>query len=135
MHNMNRVSSALIVEDDEATAYMLDYMLQREGYTVSHATDGRAAVEYISSRSPPDIVLLDIMLPYLDGFEVLEMIRANQDWCHTPVIMLSGRGQEKDAVRALNGGANDYVRKPYQVLELMARIRSSSVVESSFRSS
>lgn len=123
MQDANRISSALIVEDGEAVAFLLDYMLQREGYAVSRVADGRAAAEFISSKAPPDIVLLDIMLPYLDGFEILDLIRAHPDWRHTPVIILSGRSQEIDAVRALNAGASDYVCKPYQARELMARIK------------
>ncbi len=123
MHDANRTSSALIVEDSEAVAFLLDYMLQREGYAVSRVADGRAAAEFISSEAPPDIVLLDIMLPYLDGFELLDLIRAHPDWCHTPVIILSGRSQEIDAVRALNAGASDFVCKPFQARELMARIK------------
>ncbi len=123
MQDANRISSALIVEDGEAVAFLLNYMLRREGYAVSRVADGRAAAEFISSKAPPDIVLLDIMLPYLDGFEILDLIRAHPDWRHTPVIILSGRSQEIDAVRALNAGASDFVRKPYQARELMARIK------------
>lgn len=126
MHGTKRNHSALIVEDSEATAYLLHYMLRREGYTVKCAADGREAAKIISSEPPPDVVVLDIMLPYLDGFELLDLIRAHPDWRLTPVIILSGRSQESDAVRALKAGANDFVRKPYQPGELMARIKCRS---------
>lgn len=123
MNTTDPACTALIIEDDEHTAYLLEYMLKREGYDVNCVGDGREAVAYITNNSPTDIVLMDIMLPYLDGFELLALIRAHPVWRETPVIVLSGRSQEDDVVRALASGADDYVRKPYQPKELMARIK------------
>ncbi len=114
---------ALVVEDNEHIAYLLEHMLCREGFEVCHLADGQKAAEYIANGNAADIVLLDLMLPCLDGFEVLELIRAHPRWTEVPVVMLSARSHEDDVVRALESGANDYVRKPYQPKELMARIR------------
>lgn len=122
MNTIDPACSALIVEDNEEIAYLLEHMLKREGYAVNCVADGLKAVDYISNNSPTDIVLLDIMLPYLDGFELIALIRAHPVWRETPVIVISGRSQANDVVRALDCGADDYVRKPYQPSELMARI-------------
>ncbi|MES1981953.1 MAG: response regulator transcription factor [Pseudomonadota bacterium] len=115
----------LVVEDDEHVSYMLNFILQREGYTTEHAADGRVAEQLIASIAPPDLVLLDIMLPYQDGFQLLKNIRTRSAWAKVPVIMLSAKSQEQDIVQALDLGANDYVTKPFQPRELLARIRRS----------
>ena len=114
--------SALVVEDDEHVVYLLDFMLTRAGFQVFAAQDGRAAAELISSVDPVDIVMLDIVLPYKDGFELLDLIRARPEWSDVPVIMLSARTLEQDVVRGLEAGAIDYVTKPYNPRELMARV-------------
>lgn len=115
--------TALVVEDSEHVAYLLEYMLEREGFAVRVAGNGRDAAECIATEPPTDIVLLDVMLPYKDGFEIVREIRASAQWRETPVIMLSARSLEEDVVRALEAGANDYVTKPYNPRELLARIR------------
>lgn len=115
--------TALIVEDNEHVAYLLEYMLKREGFDVLVANNGREAADYIENREACDIVLLDVMLPYKDGFEIVREIRASSSWGDTPVIMLSARSLEEDVVRALEAGANDYVVKPYNPRELLARIK------------
>jgi DNA-binding response OmpR family regulator len=124
---MNADSSArqrlLIVEDDVHMAYLLGYLAEKERYDVETIADGRAAVERITNGPASDLVLLDVMLPYLDGFELLEKLRANPAWKQVPVIILTSRTREHDAVRALGLGADDYLTKPFSPAELVARIR------------
>jgi len=118
----------LIVEDDEVTSYMLEFLLQREGYTVTKAMDGKEAYRLIDNSKPFDIVLLDIMVPYINGFELVTHIRSLSAWNKTPVLMLSGKSQEKDIIKALDSGATDYIVKPFQPGEVLARIRKATSV-------
>src|SRR4051812_45138064 len=98
--------SALVVEDDEQIAYLLQFILKREGYVVKVVRDGRSAQAVIVSDPPPAIVTLDIMLPHVDGFELIAAIRAHDGWEKVPILMLTARAQEKDVVRALEAGAD-----------------------------
>ena len=113
----------LIVEDDADIAYLLRFMLDREGFTVEHAADGHQAEERLAQEPIPDAVVLDIMLPHLDGFDLLRQIRGRPGWASTPVLMLTAKAREDDIVRALDAGANDYVLKPFQPQEVVARLR------------
>jgi len=113
----------LMVEDEEDIAFLIRFMLERHGFTVDHAADGRQAIEKITSSSPPDLTLMDIMLPYHDGLELIERLRAQPGWESVPVLMLTAKAREMDIVRALELGADDYVTKPFQPEELLARIR------------
>lgn len=117
--------SILLVEDDEVTAYMLEYLLQREGYIVTNVPDGKQALEKINNNPPFSLALLDIMVPYVSGFELISHIRSLQEWDKTAVIMISGKSQEKDIIKALDAGATDYIVKPFQPGEVLARIRKS----------
>ena len=114
---------ALVVEDDEHIAHLLQFMLARAGYEVALQRDGRAAQQYIQSQPAPSIALLDVMLPFLDGFQLVGLVRAQPGWEQVPVIMLTAKTQERDIVRALDAGANDYVVKPFRPDELLARLR------------
>ncbi|MBT2326858.1 response regulator [Variovorax paradoxus] len=116
-------ASVLVVEDDENIAYLLKFMLEREGYQVALARDGRQAKEFIEAQPPPHIALLDVMLPFVDGFELIRLIRASAAWRSTPILMLTAKTQEQDVVRALDAGASDYVQKPFAPNELLARVR------------
>jgi DNA-binding response OmpR family regulator len=116
-------ASVLVVEDDENIAYLLKFMLEREQYKVALARDGRKAKEFIQAQSPPHIALLDVMLPFVDGFELIRLIRGSITWRSVPILMLSAKTQEQDVVRALDAGANDYVQKPFAPNELLARVR------------
>jgi len=115
--------TALIAEDDEQLAYILRFILEREGFEVQAAPDGRTAKELIATLQPPAIVILDVMLPHVDGYELLAQVRAKANWKGVPVIMLTARSQEQDIVRGLEAGANDYMVKPFKPEELRARIR------------
>jgi len=113
----------LVVEDDEHISQVLRFMLERQGYQVVHMADGRAASSHIAASNPPALVLLDVMLPYVDGFEIVQLIRAQENWRDVPVLMLTAKNTERDTVRALDAGANDFVIKPFQPQELLARVR------------
>ncbi len=122
-NNYDAMPSVLVAEDDGQIAFLLRFLLEREGYRVLLAADGRESQRLIDEITPPALVILDVMMPYADGFEVLAYLRAKPDWRDTPVIMLTARSQEKDIVRALDAGATDYVVKPFLPDELKARIR------------
>jgi len=111
----------LIVEDDEAIREGLADALRAEGYDVLGAETGNDGL-HLGLTEDPDLVVLDINLPGLDGFEVLKRLRA--DAVETPVLLLTARGLEQDRVRGLDLGADDYVVKPFGLAELLARIRS-----------
>ena len=113
----------LIVEDDDHVRALLEFLLAREGYTVHAAPDGRAGLALIESLERPSLVLLDLMLPFAGGFELLTKIRQQASWAGVPVVMLTTVSNEREVVRALDLGANDYVNKPFQPVELMARVR------------
>ena len=110
----------LLVEDDATLAETLRYNLEREGYLVIGAGDGVTALEYARQRQP-DIVVLDVMLPRLDGFSVCRMLRKESS---IPIIMLTARQDEVDRIAGLELGADDYLTKPFSVGELLARIRA-----------
>jgi DNA-binding response OmpR family regulator len=117
------VPTILVVEDDEHISQVLRFMLERQGYQAVHLADGRAAAQYIAASNPPALVLLDVMLPYVDGFEIVQLIRARDAWREVPVLMLTAKNTERDTVRALDAGASDFVIKPFQPQELLARVR------------
>jgi DNA-binding response OmpR family regulator len=120
----NSESTIMIVEDNEDVAYLLKFMLEREGFNVLSAEDGRQATALIVGEEPPDLVLLDIMIPFVNGFQLLERIKNTIGWQEVPVVMLTSKSQEGDVVRALENGAEDYVIKPFQADELLARLKS-----------
>ena len=113
----------LVVEDEAALATMLRYNLEKQGYRVDEATDGQEALMRIAEGAP-DIVLLDWMLPALSGIEVCRQIRRRPATRDLPVIMVTARTEDQDAVRALNTGADDYITKPFNMEALLARMRA-----------
>ena len=115
--------AALVVEDDDQIAYLLQFILRKEGYAVTVARDGREAQAIIAERDPPAFVTLDFMLPHANGLELLAEIRAKAGWERVPVLMLTARSQEKDIARARASGATDYLVKPFKPEELRACIR------------
>jgi DNA-binding response OmpR family regulator len=102
---------------------MLEFMLERAGYDVIMAANGRDALAAIENIEPVDVILLDLMLPYVSGYQVITDVRENHDWQYVPIVVLSGKVLEEDIVRALDLGANDYVTKPFRPEELLARLR------------
>lgn len=112
----------LLVEDDPSQREVLSYNLAAEGFAVALATTG-AEAELIVAETPPDVILLDWMLPELSGIELCRRLKARAETRGIPVIMISARGEEVDRVRGLETGADDYVVKPYSMVELMARVR------------
>jgi DNA-binding response OmpR family regulator len=111
----------LIVEDDERMAALLKRGLEREGHVTEVARDGLEGFDFASSR-PFDVVILDVMLPKLDGFEVARRLR--KKGCRTPLLMLTAKDTPKDIVSGLDFGADDYLTKPFSFDELLARIRA-----------
>jgi DNA-binding response OmpR family regulator len=122
----------LVIEDNRDLAAGLESNLELEGYQVRCCDNGGSALEEIS-RFEPELIVLDMMLPVKDGFEILAEIRKGGD--ETPVLCLTARGEEVDKVRALRSGADDYVTKPFGLMELLARVeallRRSSIPEGS----
>ncbi len=118
------MDTVLIIEDDEHIGGLLKFLLERHGFDTRMAADGRAAAALIdSAETLPALILLDVMLPYHDGFELIAQIRAKAGWQAVPVIMLTAKSMERDIVRAFDAGANDYIVKPFQPTELLARLR------------
>ena len=113
----------LVVEDEDALATLLDYNLGKEGFRVARAADGEEALLRVAEE-PPDLVILDWMLPKVSGVEVCRQLRAGAETRRTPILMLTARGEEGDRVRGLDTGADDYVVKPFSMSELAARVRA-----------
>ena len=113
----------LVVEDEAALATMLRYNLEKQGFRVEEAVDGQEALTRIA-EAVPDIVLLDWMLPVMSGIEVCRQIRRRPATRDLPVIMVTARTEDQDAVRGLNTGADDYITKPFNMDALLARMRA-----------
>lgn len=110
----------LVIEDEEGIVHLLNLYLKDAGYTVIVASDGADGLA-LHAREKPDLVVLDIMLPAIDGFEVCRRIRA---WSKTPILMLTARGDEDDRIAGLELGADDYLVKPFSPRELVSRVRA-----------
>lgn len=123
MNSGQSIRRALIVGTDEHTAYLLEYLLQREGFAVTACPDGAAAAHHVARAPADDVVITDVVLPFVDGFELIERIRTSEPWRAVPVIVLSSHSTDHDIVRALEAGANDYVTKPFNARVLLARVR------------
>jgi two-component system phosphate regulon response regulator PhoB len=115
--------SVLVAEDESALVTLLRYNLEREGYRVLVAMDGEEAL-LVAAEEKPDLVLLDWMLPQLSGIEVCRRLRSRQETRNVPIIMLTARGEESDRIRGLDTGADDYLTKPFSMMELLARLRA-----------
>jgi len=113
----------LVIEDDRALAKVLEYNLLQNGYEVILSSDGQDGIHQARSKSPA-LVLLDLMIPVLDGLEVCKRLRAAQETRDLPIIMLTAKSEETDQVVGYNVGADDYVTKPFSVKVLMERIKS-----------
>ena len=115
--------TVLIVEDEAAQREVLAYNLEAEGYRVAQADNGEEALLMVAEDAP-DLIVLDWMLPNVSGIEVCRRLKSRPETRAVPIIMLSARSEEVDLVRGLETGADDYMVKPYSVMELMARVRT-----------
>jgi DNA-binding response OmpR family regulator len=112
----------LIVDDEPNIVLSLEFLMQREGYQVATAADGDAALEALAARAP-DLVILDVMLPKMNGFDVCRRIKANPRWKGIRVLILTARGRDTEVSKGLGLGADLYVTKPFSTKELMAQVR------------
>lgn len=110
----------LVVDDDAPSVKMISFLLREEGYEVVSADNGASALELIE-QEPPDLVVLDVMMPHMDGFEVCRRIRQKMD---VPIIFLSAKGETADKVAGLQLGGDDYLAKPFEPAELLARVKA-----------
>lgn len=115
----------VLAADDEPDIREMVQVSLRDEFTVKTVTDGLEAWDYLETpeNSVPDLVILDVMMPELDGFSVLEHIREHDETSDIPVIMLTSRSREEDVVRALDSGADDFLAKPFNKSELVGRVR------------
>ena len=114
----------LVADDDPDILSLVALRLERSGFEVIVARDGEQAVAAALERAP-DLALLDVMMPKLDGYQVTEWLRGNQATRHMPVILLTARVQEADIARGIAAGADDYVRKPFSTQELQDRVQAA----------
>lgn len=117
----DRVFKVLIVDDDPNLRVSLDYLMRREGHEVQQAVDGAAALAAVD-RNPPHLVLLDVMMPIKNGYEVCAAMRARHDLDGVQILMLSAKGRETDIAKGLALGANAYMTKPFSTQELTRKV-------------
>ena len=117
------MSKILIVEDDHDIAALIAHYLEKAGYAGEIVSDGGRALAS-ARETPPDLVILDLMLPGLNGLEVCRALRADNRTASLPIVMLTARGEESERILGLDSGADDYVVKPFSPNELMARVRA-----------
>ena len=115
--------TVLVADDEPNIVISLEYLMQREGFDVSVARDGPQAIEAIE-RDPPDLVLLDVMMPGKTGFEVCQHVRAIDRLRDVVIVMLTAKGRETDTAKGLALGANAYVTKPFSTRDLVAQVRT-----------
>lgn len=114
--------SILVVEDEPNIVLSLQFLMKKEGFDVRVANDGEEALAAVQSQAP-DLILLDVMIPKRDGFDVCQTIRSNPDWGGIYIIMLTAKGREVDREKGIALGANDYVTKPFSTRELIVKVR------------
>lgn len=117
------MSKRILIADDEPNIVVsLEFLMKREGFDVQVAVDGEAALQAIATQLP-DLILLDIMLPKKDGFEVCQQIRANPQWQSLKVVMLTAKGRDTEVSKGLALGADAYMTKPFSTRDLVAQVR------------
>src|SRR5689334_6540212 len=121
-------SRILVIEDEPANIQTLSTLLKERGYQINIATNGRQALEVLE-RIRPDLILLDIMMPEMDGFETCRRIKASPDWRDIPIIFLTAKTDTADIVRGFELGAVDYVAKPFNSHELLARVNTHLTID------
>ncbi len=115
-------ASILVVDDEPNIVLSLEFIMQKEGYDVSVARDGEEALQAIKEKTP-DLVLLDIMMPAMSGYEVCQRIRANPEWKDIRIVMLTAKGRDVDQEKGMAMGADDYITKPFATRDLMAKVK------------
>ena len=123
MSEPDRIPTILVADDEEDLRELVTYRLSRSGYNVIGAEDGQEALELAAERTP-DLMVLDVMMPKLDGYELTRRVRAEAALRSIPVILLTARSQESDIDRGFEVGADDYLKKPFNPDELVARVRA-----------
>ncbi|GET39631.1 MULTISPECIES: response regulator [Microseira] len=113
----------LIIDDEESIFEVIEGLLLREGYDLTYVSSGKEALNQIEEIQP-DVILLDLMMPEMDGLETCQQIKANQRWCHIPIIMVTALSSKEDLARSLEAGADDFLSKPINSIEMRARVRS-----------
>lgn len=114
--------SVLVVEDEPNIVLSLEFIMKQAGFEVRIAGDGEAALDAMEEQRP-DLILLDVMLPKFNGYEVCQTIRANPDWRDVAIIMLSAKGRDAERLQGLAAGADDYVIKPFSNRDLLDRVK------------
>ena len=120
---MNKRPKVLIAEDEETIVESLSFLMEKEGYDVSVATDGQTAIKMIA-RDIPDMVLLDVMMPCCDGFEVVRAVRADPKTKPIPIMMLTAKTREVDRRKGLELGVDDFVTKPFSTRDVVSRVKA-----------
>ena len=115
--------SILLIEDDKTVEGLLYVILRRQGFDVIPVYDGKEAIDFVQRAVPSDLIILDLLLPYHDGFAVLQELRRIPRWEKVPVVVLTSQMQESSVVRAFKSGADDYIVKPFQLDELVSRVK------------
>jgi len=115
--------SVLVVEDEPNIVLSLEFLMKQAGYTVRVADDGEKALKAVED-SPPDLILLDVMIPKRDGYDVCQTIRSNPDWKGIYIIMLTAKGREAEKEKGLALGADEYITKPFSTRELTDRVKA-----------
>lgn len=118
-----RRKRVLVVDDEPNIVLSLEFLMKKAGFEVEVARNGREALAALD-REPPDLLLLDVMMPEIDGFEVCERIRSRPEWRKTKIVMLTARGRESERERGLALGADAYVTKPFSTRELVERVKA-----------
>lgn len=112
----------ILAEDEPQIARLIEFKLKKEGYEVTWKENGEEALKAIRADKP-DLILLDVMMPVMDGYEVLRRLKEDENLKSIPVVMLTARAQEKDVVKGIDMGAEDYITKPFHPAELLARVK------------
>lgn len=112
----------VLAEDEPQIARLIEFKLKKEGYQVTWKENGEEALKAIKADKP-DLILLDVMMPVMDGYEVLRRLKEDENLKSIPVVMLTARAQERDVVKGIDLGAEDYITKPFHPAELLARVK------------
>jgi DNA-binding response OmpR family regulator len=121
--NGSDAKTVLVADDDADIRELVAYRMTRSGYAVLQASNGEEALELVTAELP-DLAILDVMMPRLDGFEVVRRLRAQEETARIPIILLTARAQDADVARGFGAGADDYIRKPFSPQELAMRVQA-----------